>query len=163
MSPAKFLLIIVVLLTSTVATAEDTTLNSGAIFTGNVASLIEKIASEKPYTSFEVDFDSDSKNELIIGILCGNAGCENLVFRKLGDAKFEYVTRVFFHKKAFQLIRNPWPKLSDIRIYSRSNAETGCLVLMKYENEKYREASKECGSSELFQEIKPEVIVDVEL
>ena len=163
MSFTRLLLITVASLTSIIATAGDTDFNAGTIFTGNVASLIEEIAGDKPYLSFEVDFDGDSQNELVIGIFCGNAGCENFIFRKMGDARYEYVTRVFFHKKAFQLIRNPQSDLSDIYLYSRSNAGTGCLILLKYENEKYHEVSKECGSSDLFQEIKTEIIVDVEL
>jgi len=163
MYSSKLILIIIVGLISNTAPAGQANFSAGALYTGNLVSIIEEITGENPYLAFEIDFDGDSKNELVVGILCGNAGCENLIFRRLGHEKYEYVTRVFFHNKAFQLVQNSKSEFSDIHLYRRSNASTGCLILLKYEKDKYREASRECGSSDLFYKIKTESIIDVEL
>ena len=163
MFPSSLSLIIIFLLTSNIATAGDSDLRPGAIFSGNIVSLVEEITGEMPYISFEADFDNDSKNELVIGILCGNAGCENLVFKVLGGMQYEYVTRVFFHSKGFQFVRRKPSEFSDLKTYIRSNAVSGCLLLLEYENNNYREVSKECGSSDLFHEITPEKVIKVKL
>ena len=163
MSPSSLSLIIIILLTPHIATAFDSNLRPGDTFSGNIVSLVEEITGERPYTTFEVDFDNDSKNELVIGILCGNAGCENLVFRVLGGMQYEYITRVFFHSKGFQFIRKKPSEFSDLQTYIRSNAVSGCLLLLEYENNNYREVSKKCGSSDLFHEITSEKIIEVEL
>jgi len=163
MKRIRFFFITILTLILNTTAAGEIRFDNGPIPGEKLLSSIQEMTGEKPYVAFKADFDNDSVKELVIGILCGNAGCVNLVFRKIQNQMFEYITHISFHKKAFQLVPNPNSKFSDIYHYWRSNASTGCLILLKYEKDRYQEASKECGSSELFYKIETEAIVDAEL
>jgi hypothetical protein len=105
---------------------------------------------------FETDLNDDGKPETLIGVLCGNGGCQYYCFENIGDQKFKFIGSLFIHRSGFEILKTKHNGFSDILSYSHSSAASGSLTRYEFDGQKYH--AKTClkeVSSSLFELLRP--------
>ncbi len=78
-----------------------------------------------------IDIDLNGKEEVGIGVTCGNAGCDYHLFSSTSDGGHKYLGNLFFHPRA--ITTNPETNL--IKTYIRLNAAEGCDIYYTKNNQ----------------------------
>ncbi len=67
--------------------------------------LLSVHTSENISDQFEIDLNDDGKPEYLIGVLCGNGGCQYYCFENMDNQKFTFVGSLFIQRGGVQALR----------------------------------------------------------
>ena len=113
----------------------------GKIFDEDLKTVVTKYTYEMITDETSIDINQDGKDEIAIGITCGNAGCDYFIFGDTNDGRHKYLGNLFFHPMAISID----PKSNVIKTYIRLNAGSGCYIYYSYGDEGFKERQKECN------------------
>ena len=113
----------------------------GRIFDGDLKTAVTRYTHETVSDEARIDINLDGKNEIAIGIACGNAGCDYHIFGATYDGRYKYLGNLFFHPLAFSID----PRTEIIETYVRLNAARGCHIYYTHGEQGFEQVKKECN------------------
>jgi len=117
---------------------------------------VRSVTSENIDDQFEIDLNDDGKLECLIGVLCGNGGCQYYCFENMGNQKFRSIGSLFIQRGGFEVLKTKHHGFNDILNYSHSSAKSGSLTRYEFDGRQYQ--AKTClkeVSSSFFQLLRP--------
>jgi hypothetical protein len=117
---------------------------------------VQSITSENISDQFEIDLNDDGKPEYLIGVLCGNGGCQYYCFENMDNQKFTFVGSLFIQRGGFEVLKTKHHGFNDILNYSHSSAKSGSLTRYEFNGQQYEVKSclREVSSS-FFELLRP--------
>jgi hypothetical protein len=117
---------------------------------------VQSMTSENINDQFEIDLNDDGRPEYLIGVLCGNGGCQYYCFENMGNQKFRFAGSLFIQRGGFEVLKAKHHGFNDILNYSHSSAGTGTLTRYEFNGQQYQ--AKIClkeVSSSFFELLRP--------
>jgi hypothetical protein len=100
-------------------------------------SFVVSQSGEQVSQSLEIDLNSDGENDKLIGVTCGNAGCNYYVFIKTGGNSYIHKGSIFLNAMGFEILKTSHRGINDILAYIRSNVNEGALVRYEHDGRTY--------------------------
>jgi hypothetical protein len=98
---------------------------------------VSSICHEPIDDEFEVDLNDDGRPERLMGVTCGNGGCQYNCFMNLGEERFKFIGSLFINRRGFEVLRTKHGGVHDILGYWHTSAESGSLTRYEFDGEKY--------------------------
>ena len=158
----KYIIIIFISLTSFFSLSIDAKsiekeFNKSNLDISELHEFVKSISAETISDEFEVDLNNDGKLEKLIGVTCGNGGCEYYCFKNLGNQKYKFINTVFIHRNGFEILKTRHNDFNDILSYCHSNVAEGILSRDEFDGEKYKTKESIEIKSEVFNLLRPTV------
>ena len=112
----------------------------GNLYESDIKKLVESATFETITSEIKYDINLDGRDEVILGVTCGNAGCDYYVFDRNKNGKYKYLGNLFFHPKAIVID----PESRFIKTHIRSNVTHGCDITYQLTNKGFEELNKNC-------------------
>jgi hypothetical protein len=117
------------------ANADDLVPNR--IYVGNIRSIVENATLETVEGELSLDLDFDGKGETAYQITCGNAGCDNYMFKQVAPGKCLYIGNAFFHRDAICIKKDPHKRFGALFAYLHMDSKEGEVVAYAYRGRGY--------------------------
>jgi len=133
--------------------------NKANIDRKNLRAFVHSITSENINDEFEADLNDDGRTEHLVGVLCGNGGCQYYCFENIEGQKFRFIGLLFIQHGGFEVLKTKHHGFNDILSYSHSSAGSGSLTRYEFDGEQYQAKTyiKEV-SSNFFELLRPTAI-----
>ena len=124
--------------------------NKSKLDISELREFVESISLETISDEFEVDLNDDNKPEKLIGVTCGNGGCEYYCFKNLDAQKYKFIGTIWLHRMGFEVLKTNHNGFNDILSYWHSNAAEGILKRDEFDGKEYRNTVSINIESKLF-------------
>lgn len=156
MQYSAFLLLIVLPVLSPYADESKKAFDKSNLSKNDLHSFVQSMTSENINDQFEIDLNDDGRAEYLIGVLCGNGGCQYYCFENMDNRKFSFVGSLFIQRGGFEVLKAKHHGFNDILNYSHSSAGSGILTRYEFDGQQYQ--AKIClkeVSSSFFELLRP--------
>jgi len=125
----------------------------------DLRAFVHSVTSENINDEFETDLNDDGRPEHLIGVLCGNGGCQYYCFENIEGQKFRLIGLLFIQRGGFEVLKAKHHGFNDILNYSHSSAGSGSLTRYEFDGQQYQAKTwiKEV-SSNFFELLRPTAI-----
>jgi hypothetical protein len=98
---------------------------------------VNSICHEPIDDEFEVDLNEDGRPERLLGVACGNGGCQYNCFMSLGEERFKFIGSLLINRGGFEVLKTKHEGVHDILSYWHTSAESGSLTRYEFDGKEY--------------------------